>query len=925
MKKILLLFSACLVFASVNAQRDPLKWPFAKNSIWNMPIHNNALYVSAGIQDAANFEVDEDVIIMTPNEPLMTVETNYTGWSAGGNARCADQGPTLFSAPIPQSFIFSNDIWHGNTPNSGASILLTNGKIKQTQPFAKCGAALATSQYSWNENDCVLTGECIVGAHGGSHLSAIGGALRVGELTSGEIKHVLKINLWGKENFYKGNSGYRWPATTADGGYDDPSSGNYYGGTNTEMRIGALLAIHKDAVLESVVNNSLGIETEAGLIIARALQNYGAYTVDNTAWDTYGLITEIGPNGRVSDEFKTLYGLDMNYYSNPNIPWARDIKRLFSNLQVISNNSATTIGGGATSDMVNRRAPEAPDFLPSQTFKIMPLGDSKTEGGGGGGSQQSWRGYLRAKLMQNGYSIDYVGDRSNTADGDGIPNDNDHAGHGGYTIGPDIQTFCTGCETTGLIEHLEDYLPAANPDIVLLAIGVNDMFSADKHPPNYAETAPQRYRNLVKKILQLKPSIKLILGTIEPVKWDVNWGSDPNDQNLGALNAAIKVLADSSSTDNIYFADIYNRMLVNYGPGDFWDDVHLSQQGATKDANAWFDALIPILNNTPNNISPSCSITSPTNNATIEAPATIIIDASANDPDGSVSKVEFFNGTIKIGEDNTSPFSFIWTDVDEGIYSIKAVAIDNLFSTGTSATITITVSSTDGYIKFDGTGIGSPGSYANGGLTFSKALDGNAETYFDGPSADGQWVGLNLHAYKTVKKMRYIPRQSWALRMVDAKIQAANSLNFSDAVDLFVISNVPTEGIFTVARFTNDEVYQYYRVLSPNNGYGNVAEIEFWGDPNDPIILGAEDRDNLEDQNSSFQIYPMPSKGGFTIEYKGFQKPEIYITTVMGQSVLHIAQTNKKVIDVPQGISKGIYVVTLQDEQHRAHKKLIIE
>ncbi len=835
MKIVLFLLMPFCLPMMLLAQRDPLKWPFAKTSIWNLPIHHNAVYVPAAIQDAVNFEVDEDVIIMTPNEPLMQVETNYTGWSAGGDARCAAQGPTLFVAPIPQNFIFSNTTWHGSTPNSGAAILLSNGKIKQTQPFAKCTNAISTSQYVWDENNCELTGECIVGAHGGSHLSAIGGALRVGEMSSGIIRHVLKLNLFGKENFYNGNGGFRWPATKADGGYNDPAAGNYYGGTNLEMRIGALLAIYKDAVLESVANNSLGIETEPALIIARALQNYGGYTVDNTAWDTYGLITEIGPDGRVSEEFKALYGYDMNFYGNPDNAWARDIKRIFTNLYVVSNNSETSIGGGPVADLTNRRAPAAPDFLPTKSFRIMPLGDSKTEGGGGVGQQSSWRGFLRTKLIRSGYKIDYVGDRQNKADGDTIPNDDDHAGHGGYTIGPDINKFCPSCETTGIFEHIQDYLPAANPDIILLAIGVNDMFGADVHAPNYAATAPQRYRSLVHKILQLKPGIRIIVGSIEPVKWDINWGADPLDNNIGALNADIKALADSSATDNIYFADIRNKMLVNYGPADFWDDLHLSQQGAKKGANAWFDALVPVLNNTPNNIEPTCSITSPANNVTFSAPASITIEVAASDTDGSISKVEFYNGTVKIGEDNTAPFNFTWSNVDEGTYSIKAVAIDNLFGTGTSSEVALTVNSTDGYIKFNGTGNGTPGSYANSGLTFANALDSNAATYFDGASANGQWVGLDVGTAKVVKKIRYIPRPTWALRMVNARIQGANSPDFSDAVNLFTITTVPSEGIYTVARFANTDFYQYHRFLSPDNGYGNVAEIEFWGDPNSPV------------------------------------------------------------------------------------------
>jgi hypothetical protein len=33
--------------SSAKAQRDPLKWPFEKTSIWNMPIHNDAVLVPA--------------------------------------------------------------------------------------------------------------------------------------------------------------------------------------------------------------------------------------------------------------------------------------------------------------------------------------------------------------------------------------------------------------------------------------------------------------------------------------------------------------------------------------------------------------------------------------------------------------------------------------------------------------------------------------------------------------------------------------------------------------------------------------------------------------------------------------------------------------------------------------------------------------
>ncbi|MCX7806675.1 MAG: Ig-like domain-containing protein, partial [Planctomycetota bacterium] len=57
------------------------------------------------------------------------------------------------------------------------------------------------------------------------------------------------------------------------------------------------------------------------------------------------------------------------------------------------------------------------------------------------------------------------------------------------------------------------------------------------------------------------------------------------------------------------------------------------------------------------NVPPTVSITSPSSGATFTAPANITITANAADSDGSIAKVEFFNGSTKLGEDTTSPYS----------------------------------------------------------------------------------------------------------------------------------------------------------------------------------------------------------------------------------------------------------------------------
>jgi hypothetical protein len=90
-------------------------------------------------------------------------------------------------------------------------------------------------------------------------------------------------------------------------------------------------------------------------------------------------------------------------------------------------------------------------------------------------------------------------------------------------------------------------------------------------------------------------------------------------------------------------------------------------------------------------VAPTVSISSPANNATFAAPASITINATAADSDGTVSKVDFYNGTTKLGTDTTSPYSFAWANVAVGTYSITAKATDNSGAVTTSAAITVKV------------------------------------------------------------------------------------------------------------------------------------------------------------------------------------------------------------------------------------------
>ncbi|MDB5272099.1 MAG: hypothetical protein JWO58_466 [Chitinophagaceae bacterium] len=95
--------------------------------------------------------------------------------------------------------------------------------------------------------------------------------------------------------------------------------------------------------------------------------------------------------------------------------------------------------------------------------------------------------------------------------------------------------------------------------------------------------------------------------------------------------------------------------------------------------------------NAVNNQLPTVTLTAPANGSTYTAPATVSITATASDADGTISKVEFYNGTTLLSTDTSSPYSYSWTNVAAGTYSITAKAYDNLSGTATSTVSSITV------------------------------------------------------------------------------------------------------------------------------------------------------------------------------------------------------------------------------------------
>ncbi len=107
-------------------------------------------------------------------------------------------------------------------------------------------------------------------------------------------------------------------------------------------------------------------------------------------------------------------------------------------------------------------------------------------------------------------------------------------------------------------------------------------------------------------------------------------------------------------------------------------------------ANWFASGITPGVNNAAN-MAPTVSLASPANGASFTLPAAITLVANASDSDGFISKVEFYDGAVKIGESSTAPYSIAWSTAAAGSHTITARAIDSGLAVTTSAAIVINV------------------------------------------------------------------------------------------------------------------------------------------------------------------------------------------------------------------------------------------
>jgi hypothetical protein len=129
----------------------------------------------------------------------------------------------------------------------------------------------------------------------------------------------------------------------------------------------------------------------------------------------------------------------------------------------------------------------------------------------------------------------------------------------------------------------------------------------------------------------------------------------------------------------------YSMVWSNVMPGNYQITAVAVDDSGLRSEPARVDVIVA------GNLPPFINLIRPTNGASFVAPTTVQLQASASDPDGVVTQVQFFQGTELLSMVTNAPYNALWTNVAAASYAVYTVAVDNAGASSTSAVANIVV------------------------------------------------------------------------------------------------------------------------------------------------------------------------------------------------------------------------------------------
>ncbi|MBO4612281.1 MAG: CotH kinase family protein [Bacteroidaceae bacterium] len=119
--------------------------------------------------------------------------------------------------------------------------------------------------------------------------------------------------------------------------------------------------------------------------------------------------------------------------------------------------------------------------------------------------------------------------------------------------------------------------------------------------------------------------------------------------------------------------------------------------------------------------------------------------------------------------------------------------------------------------------------------TCANAFDGNLNTYFASWERSYTWAGLDLGSPHVITRVGWSPRNDsqGEARVLLAVFEGANSPDFMDALPLYIVDEKGKIGQMSYADIDCSRGFRYVRYIGPSDARCNIAELEFYGYPDE--------------------------------------------------------------------------------------------